>query len=203
MKTPRLRFVCLLLLPLAGCGLGPPAERADGRFPPPEPSPNVPAGRGSTAKPDDRPDDAEGQAVKAVQELHAALDYDDAAPGRPVVGMCLSFSRRMTAEDFQPIAGLKRLRTLNLSGNSWLTDEGLNAVADLKDLQELDLTGTKVTDAGLKVLAGIKSLRQVGLSDTAVTDAGVADLQKALPDCKIDRSRTPWSEVKDKFLNDR
>jgi internalin A len=44
-----------------------------------------------------------------------------------------------------------------------------------------------VTDAGLKELSGLKSLQSVVLFGTKVTDAGVAELQKALPACRISR----------------
>jgi len=44
-----------------------------------------------------------------------------------------------------------------------------------------------VTDAGLKDLAPLQGLKTLLLGDTKVTDAGVAELQKALPDCKIYR----------------
>ena len=44
---------------------------------------------------------------------------------------------------------------------------------------------TKITDAGLVHLKGMTGLSMLLLQGTKVTDAGVADLQKALPDCKI------------------
>ena len=40
---------------------------------------------------------------------------------------------------------------------------------------------------GLKELVPLKGLQTLNLHDTRVTDAGVAELQKALPDCKIIR----------------
>jgi hypothetical protein len=43
----------------------------------------------------------------------------------------------------------------------------------------------QITDAGLEHLKGLKNLKAVNLRATKVTDAGVADLQKALPNCKI------------------
>ena len=49
------------------------------------------------------------------------------------------------------------------------------------------LVGTKVTDADLKELKDLKQLTSLNLYATKVTDDGVADLQKALPGCKITR----------------
>ena len=49
----------------------------------------------------------------------------------------------------------------------------------------LSLIGTKITDAGLLRLKRLTKLQRLVLDFTKVTDAGVADLQKALPNCKI------------------
>ena len=52
-------------------------------------------------------------------------------------------------------------------------------------MQELGLGLTQVTDAGLIHLKGLTKLKWLHLDDTQVTGAGVADLEKALPNCKI------------------
>ena len=51
----------------------------------------------------------------------------------------------------------------------------------------VNLAGTGVTDAGLKELKHLKQLTRLDLGQTKVTDDGVADLQKALPGCRISR----------------
>jgi len=51
----------------------------------------------------------------------------------------------------------------------------------------LKLNNTQVTDAGLKHLSGLSELEFLWVHNTEVTDAGVAELQKALPNCKIFR----------------
>ena len=53
------------------------------------------------------------------------------------------------------------------------------------EVVELSLHDTKITDAGLVHLKGLTGLQSLGLSGPKITDAGVADLQKALPNCKI------------------
>jgi hypothetical protein len=50
----------------------------------------------------------------------------------------------------------------------------------------LALSDTQVTDAGLKLLVALKQLESLDLRNTMVTDAGVAELQRALPNCRID-----------------
>ena len=52
-------------------------------------------------------------------------------------------------------------------------------------VRQLDLSNTQITDAGLKEVAKMKQLIVLILDDTTVTKAGVAQLQKALPKCKI------------------
>ena len=52
---------------------------------------------------------------------------------------------------------------------------------------ELGKPKRTVTDAGLQHLTGLKNLRRLGVSATKVTDKGVEELQRALPQCTIDR----------------
>ncbi|MCY2987709.1 MAG: hypothetical protein NTY19_07585 [Planctomycetota bacterium] len=108
------------------------------------------------------------------------------------------------------LRGLSRLQYLAL-GNTHVSDTGLVNIQGLTELQELDvkctqvtgtglahlrgltqlrwlyLANTQVNDAGLEHLRGLTQLRQLFLGSTQVTNAGIADLQKALPNCKIDR----------------
>jgi DNA-binding PadR family transcriptional regulator len=74
-----------------------------------------------------------------------------------------------------------------------ITDAGLKEVAKLQQLTWLDLRNanegtTQITDAGLKELAKLQQLTKLDLSGCEqITDAGVAELQKALPKCEINR----------------
>ena len=49
----------------------------------------------------------------------------------------------------------------------------------------LNLQLTKVTDEGLKEVAKLQNLKVLTLQETKITGAGVAELKKALPNCKI------------------
>ncbi|MEZ6138939.1 MAG: hypothetical protein R3B84_00065 [Zavarzinella sp.] len=93
---------------------------------------------------------------------------------------------KVTDAGLKELAGLKSLTLLNLSGTQ-VTDDGLKELAGLKSLTSLGLVGTQVTDAGLKELAGLKSLTLLNLLETQVTSQAVAELQKALPKCRIVR----------------
>ena len=67
------------------------------------------------------------------------------------------------------------------------TDATLVYLSGLPKLHRLDLFETEVTDAGLAHIARLSTLRVLALDGTRVSDAGVADLQKELPDLKIDK----------------
>ena len=73
-----------------------------------------------------------------------------------------------------PVAALKKLGA-EIERNA----QGENVAVYLYD--------TKITDAGLVHLKGLARLEYLSLQffDCHVTDAGIADLQKALPNCRI------------------
>ena len=91
---------------------------------------------------------------------------------------------QLTDEGMVHLKGLANLHTLKLSDIK-LTDAGLVHLNGLTNLQALSFRHTQLTDAGLVHLKGLAKLQTLDLVGTKITDAGVADLQKALPDCKI------------------
>jgi hypothetical protein len=91
----------------------------------------------------------------------------------------------ITDDGLKNLNRLTELQTLELDGTS-IGDAGLEHVAKLTSLVELTLAETKVTDAGLKNLTGLQGLTSLILYKTVVTDAGVEELQKLLPNCKIE-----------------
>jgi len=74
------------------------------------------------------------------------------------------------------LAGLRRLRYLDLSQNRAVTDAGLVHLAGLTGLEELVLKATHITDIGLAHLRGLTALRKLDLSFTEVSDAGIVHL---------------------------
>ena len=105
---------------------------------------------------------------------------------------------RATGAGCSGLGGLKSLKSLNLSDAN-VTDLGLKGVAALQSVESLDITNADVTDTGLNELAALKGLRTLNITGTAnrepsgkgfrflVSDSGVAQLQRALPTCKIIR----------------
>src|SRR5438093_1309967 len=151
----------------------------------------------------------EASAVKAVEKLGGKVTRDDKLPGKPVIGVrlheigvadaalkeladlkqltWLSLTVcRVTDAGLKELKHLKQLNTVIL-GESQVTDAGLKELAHLKQITSLNLRATGVTDAGLKELKDLKQLTSLNLAETKVTADGVADLQKALPGCKITR----------------
>lgn len=79
---------------------------------------------------------------------------------------------------------LTSLRSLYLVGAE-VTDARLAHLAGLKELESAELSFNPITDAGLIPLKKLPKLKSVSLVETNVTSAGVAELQQALPGCKI------------------
>ena len=96
----------------------------------------------------------------------------------------LGLNRRVTA------AGLKHLVQLPLRDLSAdlidLDDNALAEIAKITTLERLTISGSgRVTDAGLRHLGTLQKLTSLDVNRTKATAKGVADLQTAIPKCKI------------------
>lgn len=69
--------------------------------------------------------------------------------------------------------------------NSAVTDASAASYRLLPNLYYLDLSGTMITDTSVPELAKIRGLTYLNIQRTAVTANGFAQLQSALPGCKI------------------
>jgi Leucine Rich repeat len=101
------------------------------------------------------------------------------------IGLLHCLLQASAGRDERPTS-VEEITALSLC-RSAVTDAGLRELAGFKNLTWLDLRETRVTDVGLNELAGLKSLTKILLQDTHVTGVGVTELQKALPNCQIDR----------------
>ena len=85
------------------------------------------------------------------------------------------------------IAALARFKLKTLLTNEAGIDDAMAVqLAKIQTLDALDLTKSPITDAALPELKQLKGLTMLRLLGTKVTAAGVADLQRALPNCKIE-----------------
>ena len=82
---------------------------------------------------------------------------------------------------------LKSLLALLGMGRHKITDEDLEHLKGMPKLRTLYLIGTQITDAGLEHLKGFTQLQELVLANTQISDSDVADLQKALPNCFLNR----------------
>jgi hypothetical protein len=94
------------------------------------------------------------------------------------------FNTKVTDAGLENLKGLGQLQELYV-GDTKITDIGLNYIKSLPLLHDLGLDHTQITDSGLEGLKGLTQLERLDICNTKVTDAGVAELQKALPNCKI------------------
>jgi hypothetical protein len=96
----------------------------------------------------------------------------------------------VTDAGLQHVEKLTNLQTLSLDCTG-VTDAGLRHIEGLVRLVSLQLVLTSVSDAGLYHLERLTALEKLSLSGTRVTEQGVKKLQKALPNCVIDRWPAP------------
>ena len=116
-----------------------------------------------TDEPTDVPSDQSGDdAVAALKKLGARIKQDDHGE---VVEVSIA-STKVTDADLVHLKGLTNLQSLVIGSFG---------------------SQSQITDAGLVHLKGLTGLQTLFLGGTKITDAGVADLQKALPNCKISK----------------
>jgi Leucine-rich repeat (LRR) protein len=94
--------------------------------------------------------------------------------------------REIRAANDLPPTGVFHVVMLNLENNPHFRADGGELIGKvLTYLRVLKLNDTQVSDEGLKHLARLTNLQELDLRGTNVTAAGVAELRKALPNCKI------------------
>lgn len=93
---------------------------------------------------------------------------------------------QVTDAGIKVVAKLTQLERINLGGTK-ITNSGLKDVSKLTNLTYLNLRYiSRITDPGLKELVKCKRLENLYLGHTRITDMAEAELQKALPKCKIE-----------------
>lgn len=120
------------------------------------------------------------------QQLRYA-NRDREFPSTPfkVTTIDLTGSRQFGDADLQRLAGLSELEFLRLHNATQLTNQALEYLAQIRNLKSLDLTAASVNDAGVPLLEKFTTLELLHLTNAKVTPQGVAQLQQALPDCRI------------------
>lgn len=83
------------------------------------------------------------------------------------------------------LSQLTQLTKLSLERTA-ITDAGLMQLNTVTNLQYLNLNQTKITATGIKSLSKLKNLQSLYIYDTGVEATELDDLQKALPNTKIE-----------------
>jgi len=91
---------------------------------------------------------------------------------------------RITDAGLAQLTPLIGLKALFLDGTQ-VSDAGCKHLGEMKGLQRLSLASSGVSDKGLEPLRLLTSLQELDLTGAKGTDAVVANLQKALPKCRV------------------
>lgn len=118
-------------------------------------------------------DGIDDKALKSLRTLASLHEFD----------LCCT---KVTAAGLKELAALKNLRRLNLS-HCRIGDLGLEPLKRLSNLEWLILYGTDITDKGISHLKEMKKLKRLSVASWELSEEACAELQKALPECKIDR----------------
>jgi internalin A len=116
----------------------------------------------------------EENVIKALEALGGKVERDEAAPGKPAIGVDLS-GTKAGDDDLKDIAALVELRRLDLTDTK-ITDLAISHILKLGSLSTLSLTNTAVGNQGLLYINNMTSLRVLLLGGTKVTDQGLERL---------------------------
>ena len=120
----------------------------------------------------------EGFAVRSIR-IHGGEIDDDDIERLLVFGQTLERldlgETKITDQSMNTLAELASLQILDLSGTK-ITNSGLAGLSRLSNLRQLSLKKTAVTTQGLSLLLGLQRLEELNLSDTSVGDSAVQKL---------------------------
>ena len=92
---------------------------------------------------------------------------------------------KISDQQMEIIANLSSLTRLSLEKTA-ITDKGILALQKLSSLQYINLVGTKVTAKGIAQLKGLNQLGQIYLYQTSITGNDWSELKKIFPTAVID-----------------
>ena len=129
------------------------------------------------------------RAFDNIRAFHGKYELDEQQPGKPVVRVDLRYyevSNDELTNFTKLLTAFPQLTTLQLKSKK-ISDVGASQLVNLPQLKSVTLQNCELTDAGLARLHALKQLERLNVAGTKVTDAGVAEIQKALPNLKIEK----------------
>lgn len=97
---------------------------------------------------------------------------------------------RIEAADTRADSCAIRFRDIRLLIREPITDESLPSLWSVDRVPMLDLSHTLITDASVHFLGSLSQLVSLNVGNTGITDDGFAELQAALPRCKVQRAES-------------
>ena len=95
------------------------------------------------------------------------------------------YGTNVTDDGLKCLHSLTNLETLVLADDNF-SDRCLEHLATLPNLKLLNLNGCRITDDSIPLLQQHTALETLMLYDTDISPQGLAELKRALPDCKIE-----------------
>jgi len=134
-------------------------------------------------------------ALKELPNLHKlVLGKSYLTPdGATAIGQCTELrhlglvNSLVTDAELESLKKLTMLEHLALSGNSKITDKGMQTVKGFERLQVLYLGNTSITDEGLIELKGLDGLRTLGVGGTKVTQEAAEKFADQMPNLRAVR----------------
>ncbi len=80
-----------------------------------------------------------------------------------------------------------RIISINFNDNQYLNDACAARFKEIGGLKRLPLRNTGLTDIAVDDLKSLKALEEIDLSGTKITAEGIETIRKALPNCKVVR----------------
>ncbi|NOT62795.1 MAG: hypothetical protein HOP19_21510 [Acidobacteria bacterium] len=129
--------------------------------------------------------------MKTLQTL--CLDYTDLEDeGMAHISKMKSLRRlelrctRITPKSLLALLELPALSSLYLNDTK-TNDYGLQIIGNMTQLNDLALSNTSITDWALPAIAELQNLRSLSLRNTQISPKGFLFLQRALPNCVIEK----------------
>lgn len=91
---------------------------------------------------------------------------------------------KVTGSGFRELQNLKLLKTLWANGLK-VANEDIAFLTSCRQLEELSLSSSEINDGAVPHLKKLASLKVLNLRGTHISTKGIADLQNALPECKL------------------
>lgn len=97
-------------------------------------------------------------------------------------------SRIVTDAGLKSLAALEDLESLRLDNNDAVTNDGLRSFSELPSLRKLNLWYCRnIDDGAIEELSALAQLEELNLGGTQVSESGLQTLQRALPNCRIEK----------------